>query len=120
MLYAGESIPYETNFGTGYFTLEFLKDSRSFELDFTKKIPVSVPQSPNLSLFQVKDTLWEGGVRGSSCIWSPLLKEQNRVSNQMMNVQDWLQTLYSAAGEFHQTEVVPQSLGLECFKFLCL
>ncbi len=47
---------------------------------------------------QVKDTLWEGGVRGAALVWSPLLKSSPRVSNQMMNIQDWLPTLYSAAG----------------------
>ena len=48
--------------------------------------------------FQVKDTLWEGGVRGAGLIWSPLLKTAPRVSEQMMNVQDWLPTFYEAAG----------------------
>ena len=47
---------------------------------------------------QVKDTLWEGGVRGAALVWSPLLKSAPRVANQMMNIQDWLPTLYSAAG----------------------
>ncbi len=52
----------------------------------------------NWPLKGVKDTLWEGGVRGSGFVWSPLLKKSSRVSRQMMNVQDWLPTLYSAAG----------------------
>ena len=47
---------------------------------------------------QTKNTLWEGGVRGAGFVWSPLLKSAPRVANQMMNVQDWLPTLYVAAG----------------------
>lgn len=45
-----------------------------------------------------KDTLWEGGVRGTAFIWSPLLHKIRRVSNQMMHITDWLPTLLSAAG----------------------
>ena len=49
---------------------------------------------------QVKDTLWEGGVRGSGFLWSPLIKKRSRLAHQMMNIQDWLPTLYSVAGEY--------------------
>lgn len=52
----------------------------------------------NWPLRGVKNTLWEGGVRGSGLIWSPFLKKQNRVSNQTMHIADWLPTLYNAAG----------------------
>ena len=47
---------------------------------------------------QTKDTLWEGGTRGAGLLWSPSLESAPRVSEQMMNVQDWLPTLYTAAG----------------------
>ncbi|ODM96105.1 Arylsulfatase B [Orchesella cincta] len=50
----------------------------------------------NWPLRGVKNTLWEGGTRVSSCIWSPLI--QNRVSRDLMHAQDWLPTLYEAAG----------------------
>ncbi|CAL8111199.1 unnamed protein product [Orchesella dallaii] len=50
----------------------------------------------NWPLRGVKNTLWEGGTRVASCIWSPLI--QNRVSRDLMHAQDWLPTLYEAAG----------------------
>ena len=56
----------------------------------------------------MKDTLWEGGVRGAAFVWSPLLKTAPRVSEQMMNVQDWLPTLYEAAGLFDYFKVFVQ------------
>ena len=49
---------------------------------------------------QVKNTLWEGGVRGSGFLWSANLQRRHRVATQLMNIQDWLPTLYSVAGIF--------------------
>ncbi|KAJ8727197.1 hypothetical protein PYW08_015594 [Mythimna loreyi] len=46
----------------------------------------------------VKNTLWEGGVRGAALLWSPLIKQQSRVANQTFHLVDWLPTFYSAAG----------------------
>lgn len=45
----------------------------------------------------IKNSPWEGGVRGAAAIWSPLIK-QRKVSNQLIFVADWLPTLLSAAG----------------------
>ncbi|CAG7834255.1 unnamed protein product [Allacma fusca] len=52
----------------------------------------------NWPLRGVKNTLYEGGVRGVGFIWSPLLKSTPRVSTQMMHIQDWLPTILGAVG----------------------
>ncbi|KAF7418651.1 hypothetical protein HZH68_001304 [Vespula germanica] len=46
----------------------------------------------------IKETPWEGAVRGVAAIWSPFIKKSKRVSNQLMSIADWLPTLLSAAG----------------------
>ncbi len=47
-------------------------------------------------------------------MWSPLIEEsmRSRVSQQMMNVQDWLPTLHSAAGRYIYSIVNKLLLGL--------
>lgn len=52
----------------------------------------------NYPLKGVKNTLWEGGVRGAACMWSPLIKKSKRIALQMMHISDWLPTLLEAVG----------------------
>ncbi|CAG9762811.1 unnamed protein product [Ceutorhynchus assimilis] len=52
----------------------------------------------NYPLKGVKNTLWEGGIRGAALLWSPLIKTPSRVSTQLMQIVDWLPTLLTAAG----------------------
>ncbi|KAF4525381.1 hypothetical protein B566_EDAN013232, partial [Ephemera danica] len=50
----------------------------------------------NWPLRGIKNSLWDGGVRGAALIWSPLLQNTPRVSTQLVHIQDWLPTLMSA------------------------
>lgn len=54
----------------------------------------------NYPLRGLKETMWEGGVRGAAMIWSPLIPAAPRVSNELMHITDWLPTLYAAGGTY--------------------
>lgn len=58
----------------------------------------------NWPLRGVKNTLWEGGVRGAGLIWSPRLQKSQRVANQTMHIADWLPTLLTAIKGEHALE----------------
>ncbi|XP_065216697.1 arylsulfatase B-like isoform X2 [Planococcus citri] len=49
----------------------------------------------NWPLKGVKDTLWEGGVRGTAFIWSADLPH-SKASHALMHIQDWVPTILSA------------------------
>lgn len=53
-----------------------------------------------MSHLQIKNTLWQGGVKSASFIWTSHFQENPRVSKQLMHITDWLPTLYSAAGMY--------------------
>ena len=52
----------------------------------------------NYPLRGVKNTLWEGGVRGAALLWSTQLTKRPRTAEQTMHIVDWLPTLVEAAG----------------------
>ncbi|XP_043603909.1 arylsulfatase B-like [Bombus pyrosoma] len=52
----------------------------------------------NYPLRGLKFTLFDGGIRGAACVYSPAIKNPSRISNQLIHVTDWLPTFYSAAG----------------------
>ena len=55
----------------------------------------------NYPLRGVKSFLWEGAIRGAGFIWSPLIKRNQRVEDKLLiGIQDWLPTLYEAAGNY--------------------
>ena len=52
----------------------------------------------NWPLRQGKGTMFEGGVRTLSFIWSPLLQKRGRTTDQLIHMTDWMPTLWEAAG----------------------
>ncbi|XP_067626465.1 arylsulfatase B [Eurosta solidaginis] len=50
----------------------------------------------NWPLRGVKNSMWEGGLRGAALLWSPRLKSRSRVAEQRMHIVDWVPTLLSA------------------------
>ncbi|CAG2103241.1 unnamed protein product, partial [Medioppia subpectinata] len=69
----------------------------------------------NWPLRGAKYTLFEGGIRGTAFIWSPLLR-QTYISDHLMHVTDWLPTIYSAVGG--QTEDLGPIDGIDMWNIL--
>ena len=64
-----------------YFLIDFFKTENS---------------ASNYPLRGTKGTLWEGGVRVPAFIWSPLLKNSGYLSDNYIQVVDWIPTLLEA------------------------
>ncbi|CAD7012215.1 unnamed protein product [Ceratitis capitata] len=68
----------------------------------------------NWPLRGVKNSVWEGGVRGAALLWSPRLQKRPRVAEQRMHIVDWLPTLLSAArGAEHNEQLRNSSAALD-------
>ena len=65
----------------------------------------------------MKETLWEGGVRATGFVWSPLLKRTSYVSQHMMQVIDWLPTLLDVAG-FDMSRLPSEVDGIDMWNML--
>ncbi|KAI8125037.1 hypothetical protein FF38_10608 [Lucilia cuprina] len=73
----------------------------------------------NWPLRGVKNTLWEGGIRGAGLIWSPRLKNTRRVADQTIHIADWLPTLLTAIkGETFKDNISQQLDGLSIWQAL--
>ncbi|CAH1173473.1 unnamed protein product [Phaedon cochleariae] len=62
-----------------------------------------------------KHSAWEGAQRNIAAIWSPRIKRNQRVSNHLMHLSDWLPTFYSAAG-LNKTELPSNLDGLDMWE----
>ncbi|KAG5681948.1 hypothetical protein PVAND_011349 [Polypedilum vanderplanki] len=54
-------------------------------------------EASNSPLRGQKGSVWEGGTRVPACIYSPLIKNKNRVTNEFMYITDILPTMAAAA-----------------------
>ena len=52
----------------------------------------------NWPLRGMKSTPWEGGVRGTGFVHSPLIENPKRISRDLIHVSDWFPTMYRIAG----------------------
>ncbi|CAG0894733.1 unnamed protein product [Darwinula stevensoni] len=71
----------------------------------------------NFPLRGMKATLYEGGIRAVSAIWSPLIEKPQRVFHGLMHISDWLPTIYHLAGG-NVSDLPPQLDGLNMWPSL--
>ncbi len=64
----------------------------------------------------MKATELEGGSRVPAVIWSPLIKNQQKVSNMMMHMVDVLPTLCAAAGTKIRTRA---QTSMDILEYIC-
>ncbi|OQV17859.1 Arylsulfatase B [Hypsibius exemplaris] len=57
-----------------------------------------VTHANNFPLRGAKTSQWEGGLRVTACIASPLLEKPKRVSNELFHITDWFTTFLRLAG----------------------
>uniref|UniRef100_A0A1B0DGW4 Sulfatase N-terminal domain-containing protein n=1 Tax=Phlebotomus papatasi TaxID=29031 RepID=A0A1B0DGW4_PHLPP len=52
---------------------------------------------PTVGLYSTHSP-WDGGLRGTALVWSPLLKQRHYVSDHLIHVTDWFSTFTELAG----------------------
>ncbi|BES94699.1 arylsulfatase b [Nesidiocoris tenuis] len=70
----------------------------------------------NWPLRGVKNTPWEGGVRGAAFIWSHSIRNKSRTHHDLFHIVDWLPTLLKAANT--SNELIEGIDGLDMWNSL--
>ncbi|XP_034947347.1 arylsulfatase B-like isoform X2 [Chelonus insularis] len=72
----------------------------------------------NFPLRGVKNTYWEGGVRGTGLVWYSKLSQPGRVYKQPMDITDWLPTLMTIASGGNYSSLPANLDGLDMWNAL--
>ena len=105
-------------FGISLWHVETIFKSRIAPLSMNIVIIILVISNTDLFFGYrgVKNTMWEGGVRGVGFINSPLLGNNSYISDNLFHVTDWLPTLIRAAGG--DPSVLKKQDGFDMFDML--